>query len=296
MSIRVLVSFHFHRDTDLDELVNTLGGDVDLFADSGAYSAFSAGAAISVQDYAQWLRTWAHLFTARSNLDVIGDPDASAAHHRTLTEAGLSVIPVFHLGEPFTVLEDMCEHHGYVALGGLVPYLAGDKHRTPLLAWLVKAHMIARKRGAVLHGFGLTSAQLIKDLPFYSLDSSSYTFGRRFGLAYLWDAPALSMRSILFRNQADVRRYAHLFRLHGIEPGTILDPEYMRPGTDHFDRDRIELVAASVRAYQLMEATLTARHRVTAPAGLHDPGTKIYLVLTSLTPVNLDPLREGITA
>lgn len=295
MTLRVLVSFHFHRDTDLDELVNTLGGDVDLFADSGAYSAFSAGAEININDYSAWLLRWQHLFTVASNLDVIGDPLASSRNHRQLNADGHDVFPVFHLGEPFRLLEGMCESYKLVALGGLVPYLAGDKHRSALMAWLIKAHMIARKRGAVLHGFGLTSAQLIKDLPFYSLDSSSYTFGRRFGLAYLWDAKALSMRSILFRNQADVRRYAHLFRLHGIEPGTILDPEYMRPGTDHFDRDRVELVAASVRAYQLMEQTLTARHRVAAPAGLHGPGTKIYLVLTSLTPVNLDPLREGIT-
>lgn len=291
MTVRVLVSFYYHRDNDLDQMVSDLGGDVDLFADSGAYSAFTVGTQIGLGDYIRWLKRWDHLINVRANLDVIGDPAASAVHHRTLTETGLEVLPVFHLGEPWTVLEDMCEQYSYVALGGLVPYLAGDRHRAALMQWLVKAHVIARKRGTALHGFGLTSAQLVKDLPFYSLDSSSYTFGCRFGLTYLWDAKALNMRSILFRNQQQVRRYAWLFRLHGIEPGTVLDPEYMRVGTDHFQDDLVKMTMASVRAYQFMEETLTARHAVPPPSGAGGNGTKIYLVLTGPGPSYLAPLR-----
>jgi len=288
------VSFHYHRDTDLDALVADLGGGVDLFADSGAYSAYSTGAVIDREKYAAWLARWDHLLSVKSNLDVIGDPDGGADNLAWLSAQGHMIMPVFHVGEPFDLLRAMCEKHPYVALGGLVPYLAGDRHRSQLMAWLIKAHVIGKKTGTALHGFGLTSAQLVKDLPFYSLASSSYTFGRRFGLVYLWDAKALSIRSVLFRNQAEVRRYAHLFRLHGIEPGTVLDPQYMRPSTDRFVDDVIEMTKVSVRAYRLMEQTLTARHRVAAPAGASDPGTKIYLVLNSISPVDIGPLVRAL--
>jgi len=43
-----------------------------------------------------------------------------------------------------------------------------------------------------------------------------------------------------------------------------------------------------------MEQTLTARHRVAAPAGASDPGTKIYLVLNSISPVDIGPLVRAL--
>jgi hypothetical protein len=80
MRLRLLVSYHYHRDTDLAALVGELGGDVDLFADSGAYSAATTGATIHLADYAAWLRHWAPLLTVQSALDVIGDHEATAAN------------------------------------------------------------------------------------------------------------------------------------------------------------------------------------------------------------------------
>jgi hypothetical protein len=295
MRLRVLVSFHYHRDTDLDALVADLGGDVDLFADSGAYSAWSTGAQIDVEDYTAWLHRWGHLLSTRANLDVIGDPTGTARNQEILTGHGLDVLPVFHTGEPFVILEQLCEAHPYVALGGLVPYLAAGRansNRSQLMAWMVKAHLTARKRGAVLHGFGCTGSLFARDLPFYSLDSSSYVFGRKMGLAYLWDEKHMVMRSVHIRDQAHVRRRAHLFRAHGLEPGLLLHPEFMRPDTDHFDEDRIEIVTAGIRAYRMMERTLSARHTVASPNGT-DIGTKIYFVNTDTSHVDVEPLRRA---
>src|SRR5882724_3080859 len=202
MSIRVLVSYHYHRDTDLDQFAARLGGDVDLFADSGAYSAYASGAVIDINEYISWLDRWGHLFTVASNLDVIGDAVVGAQNLSTLSLAGHDVIPVFHLGEPFDLLRDMCERHPYVALGGMVPYLAsgsGNSNRAQIMRWMVVAHIIARKTGTMLHAFGCTGSLFLRDLPFYSADSSSYMFARKRCLIYLWDPRDRVIRSFHFR-------------------------------------------------------------------------------------------------
>ncbi|MGA5202780.1 hypothetical protein [Streptomyces variegatus] len=281
MRVRLLVSYHYHRGTDLAELVDSFGGDVDLFADSGAYSAATTGATIRVADYAAWLRDWDPLWTVRAGLDVIGDHEATARNTEALRAAGAEVMPVFHVGEPWAVLEDLCAANTYVALGGMALHAVGASKQRPLMRWLVRCFRIAAEHGTRFHGFGMTSAQLVKNLPFYSVDSSSYTLGIRWGLAYLWNAPALRMESVLFRNPDEVRPHADLFRTHGLDPARVVAPDFMRAGTPTFAAERVSVGAAGARAYALMERTLTARHRVSPPPlpRCDDPGTKVYLAV-----------------
>lgn len=293
MTVRLLVSYHFHRTTDLGELADSFGGDVDLFADSGAYSAATTGATIRLREYAAWLRAWAPLWTVRAGLDVIGDHEATARNTEALREAAGDVLPVFHVGEPWPILEELCAANDYVALGGMALHAVGAAKHKQLMRWLVRCFKIAAEHGTRFHGFGLTSAQLVKSLPFYSVDSSSYTFGVRWGLAYLWNAPALRMESVLFRNADEVRPYADLFRLHGLDPARVIHPDFMRPG-HQYDADRVQVVEACARAYTFLEHSLTARHQVPAPAlPQHaETGTKVYLAVSSGQVKDVGPLRR----
>ncbi|MGW1352811.1 hypothetical protein ACWCQE_26615 [Streptomyces sp. NPDC002409] len=293
MRLRLLLSYHYHRKTDLADLVQELGGDVDLFADSGAYSAATTGATIRLADYAAWLHHWAPLWTVRAGLDVIGDHEATARNTAALTDAGCDVLPTFHLGSPWPVLEDLCSTHQYVALGGMALHAVGGAKQRPLMAWLVKCFRIAAEYGTVFHGFGMTSARLVKNLPFYSIDSSSYLFGQRWGLSYLWNARAWRMESILFRNPAEVRPHANLFTQHGIHPARVINENFLRPGTPNAAADRTDITAVSARAYQFMEQSLTTRHQVAPPPLPRgtDPGTKVYLALGGASEGDIAPLR-----
>ncbi|MDN3056870.1 hypothetical protein PH213_20410 [Streptomyces sp. SRF1] len=294
MRLRLLVSYHYHRNTDLAALVAELGGDVDLFADSGAYSAATTGATIRLTDYAAWLRDWASLWTVQAGLDVIGDHEATAANTAALRDAGCDVLPTFHVGSPWPVLEGLCATNRYIALGGMALHAVGASKQRPLMAWLVRCFRTAREHGTVFHGFGFTSAQIVKNLPFYSIDSSSYLFGQRWGLAYLWNAPAWRMESVLFRNPAEVRPHAALFRSHGLDPARVIDPSFMRAGTDHAAEDRTDVSAAGARAYTYMERSLAHRHQ-TAPPPLpraDDTGTKVYLALGGAADSDRAPLRR----
>jgi hypothetical protein len=293
MTLRVLVSFHYHRGSDLAALVDSCGGDVDLFADSGAYSAATTGATINLADYAAWLRDWAPLWTVRASLDVIGDHEATARNTAALRDAGADVIPAFHVDEPWDVLESLCATNRYVALGGMALHAVGRAKHKPLMRWLVRCFRIAQPHGTRFHGFGMTSSGLVKSLPFYSVDSSSYSFGARWGLAYLWNAGPLRMESVLFRNPAEVRPHADLFRLHGLDPAAVIRPDFMRAASPTYEEDRAAVVRAGVRAYAFMEDTLAARHQVAPPPlpRCADPGTKVYLALNSDQAKDVGPLR-----
>jgi hypothetical protein len=303
--IRILVSYHFHRDTDLDELTRKFGGNVDLFADSGAYSAFSTGAVIDRAAYSEWLHRWDHLLHVKSNLDVIGDPAGGADNLAYLTAQGHEIMPVFHVGEPFDVLRQQCEDHRYVALGGMVPHLAfgaANRNRDQVMRWMIKAHIVARKTGTVLHAFGCTGSLFLRNLPFYSADSSSYMFARKRCLIYMWDPAKALMRSFHFRDRPSVRKHANTLRNYGIDPGRVADSGFMVAGTEMFDEDRVDITAVCLRSYIEMEKYLRARHSVATPLGGDTvatvTGTKIYFVNINDSYVDIEPIirvaREGL--
>jgi hypothetical protein len=77
---KFLLSYWFGRKLDLDQLVEGMPTKPMLFADSGAYSAWTRGATIDRKDYAAWLKRWQHLITTAVNLDVIRDVDATHAN------------------------------------------------------------------------------------------------------------------------------------------------------------------------------------------------------------------------
>lgn len=274
MTARLLVSYHFHRNTDLMALVSALGGEVDLFADSGAYSAYTSGATINRDDYAAWLRDWDRLFTVKATLDVIGDYKATARNLAKLP----GTLPVFHPGTPWDVLESLCREHDYVALGGVAGKVVEQK--VGVLRWLVRCFQIGREHGTVFHGFGVTSASLVKKLPFYSLDSSSWRWGVRHGMLCLWNKETASITSVHFRDRKQLAASSSLLRQHGLSAQTLSAPAFLNTPGRKAD-DSAMLMAASILGYQGLEAHLRSVHRVPAPQLPRHAaqGTKIYMAL-----------------
>lgn len=54
---KFLLSYHYFKSEDLDALVEQMPVRPMLFADSGAYSAYSQGAVIDIKEYAAWLKS-----------------------------------------------------------------------------------------------------------------------------------------------------------------------------------------------------------------------------------------------
>lgn len=267
---RMLLSYHYFRTINIHELLDDkfpTDPAPEVFADSGAYSALTQGAAIDVHEYGTWAARFQDRFRVIANLDVIGDGEHSAAgtweNQRILEDGyGLRPLPVFHAGEPWSALDRLLEHgYTYIALGGLV-----GRPAAAVMPWLVKCFKLAQGR-VVYHGFGLTSWQAMSSLPWYSLDSSSWGSGYRYGLIRLYDDRSKRMVQIdIGHLRRGVYKYAYLIRALGFDPA-ILTVEHV---------DRTVLNRLSSAGWRHIEAMLRKRHGlIQLPKGVEEPTVHI---------------------
>lgn len=171
---RVLYSFYYIKNSvDRHVSLEKNYSFKDIFLDSGAFSAWASGKYINIDDYAKFIID--HECKVYANLDSIGSWEKTLANQRTLEGLGLNPLPVFHLGESFSVLDAYCNSYDYVCLGGL----AGDASDFERNKWLDVCFSSYPKKK--FHGFAVTSERLMKRYPFYSVDSTTWNVLRKFG-------------------------------------------------------------------------------------------------------------------
>jgi hypothetical protein len=161
------------------EVKKLLDKKISLFLDSGAFSAWSKGVEINIDEYIKFVKKYEKHLEVYAVLDDILSPEKTWKNQEYMESKGLNPLPVFHYGENFKWF-DRCLKYDYFALGGMVPI------STPKLKlWLDQVwSKIVDKQGNALkkvHGFGLTSVQLMKRYPWYSVDSTSWVMTGRFG-------------------------------------------------------------------------------------------------------------------
>lgn len=184
MKRRLFSYWYHHIGNNPDEEILTAHDKykLDLFLDSGAFTAFTQKVEIQVEDYAAYVHSAASLFTVCSSLDAIGDPQKSYEILKALESLGCKVQPVFHAREdPRWLIKYLDEGYEYIFIGGMVPettnwlkgWLDGLFHK-----YLTKQDGTPRVR---LHGFGLTDQKLMFRYPWASVDSTSWIFTGMFG-------------------------------------------------------------------------------------------------------------------
>jgi len=147
---------------------------VNLFLDSGAYSAWSQNAVINIHEYIAFIKSNIEYIDVYANLDAIGDPDETLKNQRIMEKAGLSPLPCYHFGEPIKYLKKYLKGYKYVALGGMVPISTKD-----LRPWLddIFLNHICDKDGiprVKIHGFGMTSLSLMLRYPWYCMTEEDH--------------------------------------------------------------------------------------------------------------------------
>lgn len=159
---------------------------VDLFLDSGAFSAWSQGIEIDIYDYINFIKKHQNVIDVHANLDSIKDVRRTWQNQMIMERACLSPLPVFHYGEPVKWLNRYLKRgYKYIALGGMVPVSS-----TNLILWLdnLFSNYLCSSNGipkVKVHGFGLTSLQLMFRYPWYSVDSTSWVVTGRLGSIYV---------------------------------------------------------------------------------------------------------------
>jgi hypothetical protein len=159
---------------------------VKIFVDSGAFGAWQQGETIRLIDYVAFLKRNASVIGSYAALDVIpghsGDMDWSAEavelsarqsyeNLQIMKDAGLSPIPVFHMGERFHWLRRMLDDgEGYI---GISPFLKAG--RADIISWLDDCFALLKADPTVkTHGFGVTAHLVLARYPWTSVDSGTW--------------------------------------------------------------------------------------------------------------------------
>jgi hypothetical protein len=267
MAVNLLLSYAAHSGTDLEAARRDLVCG-QLMVDSGAFTAFTCGRTIVLDEYAAYLQRWTGHWDHAITLDVIGDPVASRANTRRLHARGLPVMPVFTRSDTLAEFDAMVADCRYVAVGGLVGL--------PRKAQLARVTMLQRRAanaGGGIHALGIGAMPILRAARPYSADASTvqvmfrlgkilYFTGRDLRQAFVWDAPRLT-------------RDIDLLRAHGIDIGPIVRDQRMPK--DNPERDL--LTQAMGLAYAAADEYLKTSGPATAPLPGGPDGPHLYIAV-----------------
>jgi len=156
---------------------------INLFLDSGAFSAHTKGVKIDINEYIEYIKENKKYIGVYANLDVIGDEAGTLKNQEIMEKAGLNPLPCFHTGGDWKYLDHYIENYDYMALGGLV----GFKNPTGFLD-IAFGKICDNPEGmpkVKVHGFGVTSLKIMMKYPWYSVDSTSWVMTSRMGSVYV---------------------------------------------------------------------------------------------------------------
>ena len=184
------VSLNFFNSKNMMDIAKN---KVNLFLDSGAFSAWTQGVNIDIQEYIKFIKEHEKVIEVYANLDVIstgkiGNKESAKKtlkNQKIMEKAGLKPLPVFHYGEPLEYLQDYVNRYDYISLGGMVPI--SNAQLIPWLDHLFTEHLTDAEGmpKVKIHGFGLTSLRLMLRYPWYSVDSTSWVVTGRLGSIYV---------------------------------------------------------------------------------------------------------------
>lgn len=168
----------------------------NIFLDSGAYSAFTKGIKIDIDEYIEFIKKHEKILTTYACLDVIGNAKATKINQEYMESKGLNPLPCFHYNEDWYYLKDMVIRYKYIALGGMVPL---SRNKNKLISFLSKCFSIIGNKK--VHGFGITNLDLLKTFPFYSVDSTSWLSGSKRNTIYQFNNSNGTMKYIRTKEQ-----------------------------------------------------------------------------------------------
>lgn len=185
-------------------------------------------------------------------------------------------------GEPWSALDMLLDAgYDYIGLGGLV-----GRRAKAIAPWLVEVFTRAEGR-AVFHGFGLTNLKLSRSFGFYSLDSTTWANGHRYGEVQLWDQRSRSFLKLsrAYSSSADVHdevyRHADLLRAHGGDPAHFAQRDFNvsieGKDVEQMARESTEWAGVNVQAWVLYEGFLRQHHNIAAPKDYSETGPVVYL-------------------
>ena len=176
--------------------------DAEIMLDSGAFTAYSQGEVIPLDEYCDFCKQHEDDFYRYINLDSIGDDKKSVENWLYMRDKGLNPIPVFHNGDSQESFDLYCKATDYIAFGG-VASLRGQKNTIPWIThWFNKV-----PKGTKVHLLGLNNIKLMYQLPFESVDVTAFSGRYVYSLGVTTVQAANRVRSYRPKGRMNKERY-----------------------------------------------------------------------------------------
>lgn len=213
-----------------------------LFVDSGAWTAYTKGVNIDIDEYCNYINDIGDYITLAAEVDKIPGRFGMPVTDEEAAEAPIiswdnyiyminhvdkkhrdKIVPVFHYGEDFKYLRQILEytfedgHHiQYMGLGAIAD-LDSPSDRYNWFDQCFKTINESSNPNIKVHAFGMTSLSILKDFPIYSADSTTWVMCSSHGTIIVgdkkfvvsdrrWDNPInLSNKSLALKEEVDKR-------------------------------------------------------------------------------------------
>lgn len=224
--------FSYLDKSAIDKYKEMVASHGKLFIDSGAFSAWTQGKVIDVDEYIRWINDRADYIDLYGQVDSIPG-DRMSGKLPTLDEVKVAaqktwenylymrpkmkkpegLLYTFHVGEPIEFLKQALEwtdengnHIPYIALGGMVGKSADTRDK--FLEQAFDAIKKSSNPDVKVHAFGMTDRDLLTKYPITSADSTSWIMTGAVG-SIMTDAGIVCVSS---QQKNDPKHYSHLPR------------------------------------------------------------------------------------
>lgn len=262
----ILESWHYVGKESYVKNMRENGAKV--FLDSGAFSAYTLGVKLKVEDYANYILRNSDIIRVEdgnimaSVLDGIGDPQETFENQMAMEKLGVRPLPCFHANEDERYLEWYVKNYDYITLGGMV-----GASTQALANWLDHIWDNYLTDGAgnpriKVHGFGITAIPLMERYPWYSCDSSSWIQAASFGgIVVPDDSKGILNLSVSEKSPSKHEQGQHIETMSPIEKEHL----YGMLAQQGFDVERLATIYESRAVYNIfgyMEAEkIVNRHK-----------------------------------
>lgn len=251
-----LMSYEYLKTKGINQLKKY--PDMHLFIDSGAYTYQSDPKYLEytpeqweeqIHEYLRWAEKHKSSIFGMAELDLqnlVGTEVVNEWRRKYfepfMLRTGVPVCFIYH-HEGEEVWERMCQRYPYVGFSTVA-----DDGTTYDLAGFQRMLSIAEKYNSLVHGFGMTRTSLLPQLPFYTVDSTSWKSGFRYGQIAIWNGKKVQMFK---REELEGRVFPVIQSYPDIQLDTDLIGQYYEP----------EVLRANVYAYQKAEDFINERLR-----------------------------------
>ena len=203
-NINILLSYWYTKNNfkKRTQILDNYKG-TKVFIDSGAFTAWTKGVTLNVDEYIDWLNTYDNYLYLFGQVDTIPGDINLGATEQEVNEAAQKtwenylymrnrvlspdkLLYTFHVGEPFEYLKHALEWEDengskikYMAFGGMVGKPAPVRN-----LFLEKCYDIIKcssNPNIKCHAFGMTDLNLLNSYPITSADSTSWLVFSNYG-------------------------------------------------------------------------------------------------------------------